>query len=214
MDLSVGHTVAGQVLRLDSADVGRYSLTGLQARKRERERVPSPANASRAQPNASYEVRVAYPGTVPVLVTLQFEPAGASAGRGSRRVAEATPPCTHYLRWPLPHSRRLLDVEKLVFRTDAAGRPAGAGVGGALVVAVRATLGGLYTPGSALGPRLVVYDVSLSRLVHGLPEDALQLLPWLAGCLAFALLAAFTTPLIPVSGRRTARPCTRRVVPS
>jgi len=38
-------------------------------------------------------------------------------------------------------------------------------------------------------------DVALSPLVHGVPAEAQQLLPWLLGCATLALLALAVAPV-------------------
>ena len=95
--------------------------------------------------------------------------------------------------------RTLLDVEKLVFQTDANGGVAAAAAAGAgrvppevLVTAKRA---GAHAMGPTGGGGFVLVDVALSPLLGGLPLEAHQLGPWLMACAALVALAMFFVPV-------------------
>ena len=95
-------------------------------------------------------------------------------------------------------SRALLDVEKLVFETDAKGGVM-AGVASAqraapevLITAKRA---GAHAMGPTGGGGFVLVDVALSPLLGGLPLEAQQLGPWLMACAALVALAMFFVPV-------------------
>ena len=91
-------------------------------------------------------------------------------------------------------SRKLLDTQKLEFRTDAAAGVAvaelSADAGGAPVVVVSAHASGALPRGLGAGGGVLVYDIALSPLVSGLPAEALQLRAWMAACIACALIVA------------------------
>jgi hypothetical protein len=93
----------------------------------------------------------------------------------------------------------LLDVEKLVFHTDASGAVRGAGPA-APEVLVTAKHHGAHAsgPDGGGGGGFVVLDVALVALVSGLPGDAHQLAPWLAACLL--LVAGAALCVVPVGG--------------
>ena len=99
--------------------------------------------------------------------------------------------------FPVPRSRALLDVEKLVFETDASGRVARAGGAGraAPEVVVTAKRAGAHAMGPTAGGGFVLVDVVLSPLLAGLPVEAQQLGPWLMACAALVALAMFVVPV-------------------
>lgn len=94
-------------------------------------------------------------------------------------------------------SRSLLDVEQLQFRTDAAGAVASVrGRGGeAPEIEVTAHTNGVQARGVGPGGGMLVYDIALSPLHHGLPAEAAQLRYWLAACLLLAACALCCVPL-------------------
>jgi hypothetical protein len=94
-------------------------------------------------------------------------------------------------------SRALLDVEKLVFETDANGLVAAAGGAwdASPEVVVTAKRAGAHAMGPTGGGGFVLVDVVLSPLVGGLPAEALQLGPWLMACAALVALAMFVVPV-------------------
>ena len=97
----------------------------------------------------------------------------------------------------MPYSRALLDVEKLVFATDASGAVAAAG-GARRVspeVVVTAKRAGAHAAGPAAGGGFVLVDVVLSPLLGGLPAEVQQLGPWLMACVALVALAMFVVPV-------------------
>jgi hypothetical protein len=91
-------------------------------------------------------------------------------------------------------------VQKLEFRTDAAGAVLGMGraAGAAKTpphVLVTAQRHGVHAQGASGGGGLLVVDVVLSPLLHGLPAEAHQLRPWLLGCALFVAVALFGVPV-------------------
>ena len=86
-------------------------------------------------------------------------------------------------------------MEKLTFRTDAAGQVLGVGRSAAPEVLVTARRSGAHAAGASGGGGFVVVDVVLSPLVHGLPAEAQQLLPWLLACVLLVAAAMFAVPV-------------------
>jgi len=121
----------------------------------------------------------------------------AFASLRSRREAEgalcrARPACFSSL---VPLRRKLLDVEKLEFRTDGAGAVSSLGAAGrAPLVEVSARHAGVTAPGVGEGGGLLLFDIALSQQRHGLPREAEQLRYWLLACLLLAVLASFFAP--------------------
>lgn len=109
----------------------------------------------------------------------------------------------------LSSSRRLLDTTKLEFRTDATASVADMTVDAqnAPLVLVSAHSGGATPRGLGAGGGVLVYDITLSPLTHGLPSEALQLRMWLAGCAVGVMLAALCC--VPVGGSFQMHPAHR-----
>lgn len=101
--------------------------------------------------------------------------------------------------------RRLLDVEKLEFRTNSSGQVAGLAASEAVVL-VSSKRSGVVPRGLPSGGDILVYDITLSPIVHGLPAEAMQLRYWLAGCVLFAVVGACWAP---VGGRFDVHPWRR-----
>ncbi len=81
-----------------------------------------------------------------------------------------------------------------------------AAAGEAPVVLVTAQRGGVEARGVGAGGGLLVYDITLSPLQHGLPAEAAQLRDWLLGCL---LLAALAMCFVPTGGEFARHPAHR-----
>jgi len=164
------------------------------------------------QADTPYEVIVSYPGTIPVDVRVRFsrKQRSGTAGRcvwmlhaWNEQASECL--CQHV------RSRKLLDTEKLEFRTDAAAGLAvaelTADARGAPVDLVSAHSSGALPRGHSPGGGVLVFDIRLSPLEHGLPSDALQLRSWLAVCAACALLLSLCC--VPVGGEFHKHPAHR-----
>ncbi|KAL4422611.1 hypothetical protein ABPG75_008808 [Micractinium tetrahymenae] len=143
------------------------------------------------QQGAGYEVRVSFPGTIPVRLRLWLEAPAAGSGSngglaGSRREL-----------WLGSGGgrggRKLLDAEKIVFSTDAQGCVWLEGEGrafSAVDVMLRAEPWGRWRhPQQA--PKQLVYDIVLERSTLGVPHSAL---PVLLCAVVLALLAAAAVP--------------------
>jgi hypothetical protein len=108
-------------------------------------------------------------------------------------------------------SRKLFDIEKLEFRTDAAAGVAVAELTAdtreAPVVVVSAHASGALPRGLGAGGGVLVFDITLSPLVSGLPAEVLQLRAWVAACIALALIAALCCA--PVGGSLGKHPAHR-----
>ena len=129
---------------------------------------------------------MSYPGTIDASVRV--------------RVASPT-----QLRGAGGGGRRLLDVEKVEFRTNSSGHVVGLAASSPVVL-VSGKRSGVVPRGLADGGGILVFDIALSPVVHGLPAEALQLRYWLGGCVLFAVVAAFYAP---VGGRFDVHPWRR-----
>ncbi|KAI8474693.1 MAG: hypothetical protein J3K34DRAFT_491804 [Monoraphidium minutum] len=119
------------------------------------------------KPSTSYELRLSYPASIPAAIRFEWDASGAPARR---------------------RGRRLLDVEKLDFRTDAAGGVPGAraGSGGEAPVALlRAARRSVHRDGPRGGATHLVFDLVLAEVWLGLPADTLPVV----GAAAALLLA-------------------------
>lgn len=134
----------------------------------------------------------------PVCACASPRPGGEFPALGA--AARLPPRSPHPLR-----SRSLLDVEKLEFRTNASGAVVGLAAREPLVLV---SASGVPLPrGVGQGGSILVFDIALSPVVHGLPVETLQLHYWLAACLALAALAACCAP---VGGAFAVHPWRRR----
>lgn len=144
------------------------------------------------QQGAGYEVRVSFPGTIPVRLRLWL---AGPAGDGSSSSSGASSGARRELRVGSAGrgGRKLLDAEKVVFSTDAQGRVWLQGEGhafSAVDVMLRAEPWGRWRqPEQA--PKQLVFDIVLERSTLGVPHSAL---PLLLAAVALVLLAAAAVP--------------------
>lgn len=75
------------------------------------------------------------------------------------------------------------------------------------MVVVSAHASGALPRGLGAGGGVLVFDITLSPQMGGLPAEALQLRAWMAACLAFALIAALCCA--PVGGSLGKHPAHR-----
>ncbi|KAI4369549.1 hypothetical protein MLD38_017976 [Melastoma candidum] len=119
------------------------------------------------KPYTWYEVKISYPASIPAYFSIQ--PWKGDAGLGASS------------------NRKLLNTEKLIFRTDG---PVSFQKQGAIKVMVTVEPEGVVAIPGAKERQSIIFNIVCDELVLGIPHKAW----WVVGCAFLCLVAAFVAP--------------------
>ncbi|KAI4311134.1 hypothetical protein MLD38_036054 [Melastoma candidum] len=119
------------------------------------------------KPYTLYEVKISYPASVPAYFSIQLWKGDAELGASS--------------------NRKLLNTEKLIFRTDG---PESLQNQGAVKVMVTVEPEGVVAIPGVKERQSIIFNIVCDELVLGIPHKAW----WVVGCAVLCLTAAFVAP--------------------